>query len=143
MRATPVRALLCALIAIAACGDDGSSPPIDAPASVEGTYHRIVPGFTTEPECRAAHPDPLFNCIEVVDLCPAGVAETLFTDIVSRGTWSQLDAPLRVRIVIASTPELTVDGEAELEVRSDRSLFSTEVYGNKPFVPGGDGLCAP
>ena len=132
--------VFCSTLFVTACGggDDGPAPDAWVPA---GPYHRVVPGYADEPTCRAANPDPLFHCIEALDLCAdgRGRAFALFTDIVTVGTWTQ--SASHVTIEIDSTPELTQDGTVELEVGADGSLFSSEVYGNRAFDRGGDDLC--
>ncbi len=122
---------------------DAALPDVDIFSSPAGPYHRVVPAYDTEANCRAQNPDPLFHCIERIDLCDDvdRRAYALFTDIVTDGTWAPWNAQPRVTIQIESTPQLTQDGSVELEIRGDGSLFSPEVYGDRAFVRGGERLC--
>lgn len=145
------------LISVAACGgddDDGGSPAdagsgadaaggADAAAGLAGGYARVIPGYDTEAACRAANPDVLFACLELVSLCAGGEAYILFTDIVFGGEWVEDEGSATLTFETWDGA-FSDDGTTVFVRQEDGALFSDEVYGDRPFDPSGrdeDSLC--
>lgn len=150
------RLLALVLLASLGCGDDGGESSVDAAAGaadagpdgggqgeLAGAYARVVPGYATEAECRAANPDELFACVELVSLCAGGEALILFTDIVFDGAWVADGERATVTFEIWDAA-FSDDGTTVFERQPDGSIHSDEVYGDRPFAPSaddGDSLC--
>lgn len=156
MRRCPGPGVLVLLVA-AACGgdDDGGSPAdagaradaapggADAAAGLTGAYARVIPGYDSEPQCRAEHPDELFACLELVSLCPDGVAFILFTDIVFDGEWTE-EGDTATVVFETWDAAFSDDGTTLFVRQEDGSIASAEVYGDKPFESSArdeDSLC--
>ncbi|MDQ3364404.1 MAG: hypothetical protein M3680_03155 [Myxococcota bacterium] len=119
---------------LTACSDGGSpragGGPDAAVTDPTGAYMRVVPGYETEAACRATNPDASFNCVELLSLCADGRVAWLFTDIVFSGTWTARSSA--VEVVMQSFED--GDGSFVFERRSDASLYSAEVYGDRAFA---------
>ena len=146
MQDAGVRTSLAVLFVFAACGDNGTRPSPDAAvdaafATAAGDYGRVVPGYTTEEECRAMNPDPLFACRELLSLCAGGRAMVLFTDIVFDGDWVEDATSVTITFDVWSSA-FSMDGTTVF-VRQPGSLASDEVYGDRAFTTAaaGSSLC--
>ncbi|MBA3817402.1 MAG: hypothetical protein H0X17_00795 [Deltaproteobacteria bacterium] len=131
---TYLLALATSIATVLTACSDGSRPAGGGPDATvtdpTGAYARVTPGYETEAACRAANPDAGFNCVELLSLCADGRVAWLFTDIVFSGTWTARDSA--VDVVMQSFED--GDGSFAFERRSDASLYSAEVYGDRAFA---------
>jgi len=121
----------------AAAEVDGAPDRADAADGLTGAYARVTPGYDTEEQCRAANPDELFACLELVSLCADDAAYILFTDIVFDGVWVE-DGDSATVTFETWDGAFSEDGTTVFVRAEDGSIDSDEVYGDRPFQPSGD-----